>query len=86
MKHLTDFINEKLIEPKMEDAIAFPEQADIVKISPNDYEGSLAFMTYAEAKEEGVSEKLLKLKPWESVVIDEDIYVVITDLSALDEK
>ena len=55
-------------------------------IAAYDISRGVKFMTYAEAKEEGVSEKLLKLKPWESVVINEDIYVVITDLSALDEK
>lgn len=86
MKNLTEFISEKLHEPKINDAIAFPKEADVIMISPNDMEGSLAFLTIEDIKKDGGLDKVLKLGPWESIVIDEDIYVVITDLSALDEK
>ena len=78
MKHLTDFLNEALVEPKATDVVALPENADVVMISPNDMEGNLSFLTIEEIKKDGGLDKVLKLQPWESVVIDEDIYVMIT--------
>lgn len=43
-------------------------------------------MTVDEIKKDSSLSKVLKLKPWESIVIDEDIYVMIIDVEALNEK
>lgn len=43
-------------------------------------------MTVDEIKKDSSLSKVLKLNPWESVVIDEDIYVMIIDVEALNEK
>ena len=83
MKSLIQTISEAL-EPKVNEPIVFPKEADVVMISPNDMEGSIAFLTIEDIKKDGGLDKVLKLKPWESIVIDEDIYVMITDPSAID--
>ena len=84
MKSLTQTIQEALLTPKANDAIAFPEGAEVIMISPNDDEGSLAFLTIEDIKKDGGLDKVLKLGPWESTVIDEDIYVMIVDPKTLD--
>ena len=77
----------ELLERKDDSVVTLPKWADVVKISPNDFDGSISFMTVAEIKEEGSKlSKVLKLEPWESIVIDEDIYVMIIDMDALNEK
>lgn len=43
-------------------------------------------MSIDKIKKDSSLSKVLKLKPWESIVIDEDIYVMIIDVEALDEK
>jgi len=82
MKNLVNLINER----KDDTVCTLPQWCDIVKISPNDYDGSIEFMTVDEIKKESSLSKVLKLGPWESVVIDEDIYVMIIDMDALNEK
>ena len=84
MKTLTQTIQEALLTPKVNDAIALPKGAEVIVISPNDMEGSLAFLTIEDIKKDGGLDKVLKLEPWESIVIDEDIYVMIVDPSTID--
>ena len=69
-----------------DETVTMPEWCDIVKISPNDFDGSVSFLKIADIKEDKSLEKVLKLSPWESIVIDEDIYVMIIDPEALNEK
>ena len=77
----------ELLERKDDGTVTMPKWCDIVKISPNDFDGSVSFLTIADIKEEGSKlSKVLKLKPWESIIIDEDIYVMIIDVEALNEK
>lgn len=77
-------IAEALLTTKLNDAIAFPEGAEVIMISPNDMEGSLAFMSIEDIKKDGGLDKVLELKSWESTVIDEDIYVMLADPSTID--
>ena len=77
----------ELLERKDDSVSSLPKWCDVVKISPNNYDGTIEYMTIADIKEEGSKlSKVLKLEPWESIVIDEDIYVMIIDVEALDEK
>ena len=69
-----------------DETVTMPKWCDIVKISPNDFDGSVSFLKVADIKEDKSLEKVLKLGPWESVIIDEDIYVMIIDMDALNEK
>ena len=82
MKNLVNLINER----NDDTMVTLPRWCDVVKISPNDYDGSIEFMTVDEIKKKSSLSKVLKLGPWESVVIDEDIYVMIIDMEALNEK
>lgn len=82
MKNLINLINER----KDDTICTLPRWCDVVKISPNDYDGSIEFMTIDEIKKDSSLSKVLKLEPLESVVIDEDIYVMIIDVEALNEK
>lgn len=82
MKQLKDL----LLERKDDSICTLPQWCDIVKISPNNYDGTIEYMTVDEIKKDSSLLKVLKLKPWESVVIDEDIYVMIIDVEALNEK
>jgi len=82
MKDLVKTILEKQAEKTMQ----LPDYCDVVKISPNDFDGSISFLTVADIKEDKKLEKVLELEPWESTVIDEDIYVMIIDPEALNEK
>ena len=75
-----------LLERKDDSICTLPQWCDIVKISPNNYDGTIEYMTVDEIKKDSSLSKVLKLKPWESVVIDEDIYVMIIDMDALNEK
>lgn len=75
-----------LLERKDDSICTLPQWCDIVKISPNNYDGTIEYMTVDEIKKDSSLSKVLKLKPWESVVIDEDIYVMIIDMGALNEK
>ena len=68
------------------ETVTMPKWCDIVKISPNDFDGSVSFLKIADIKEDKSLEKVLKLGPWESVIIDEDIYVMIIDMDELNEK
>lgn len=81
MKQLKNFLERK------DDSIStLPKWCDVIKISPNNYDGTIEYMTVDEIKKDSSLSKVLKLKPWESIVIDEDIYVMIIDVEALDEK
>ena len=81
MKQLKFFLERK------DDSIStLPKWCDVVKISPNNYDGTIEYMTVDEIKKDSSLSKVLKLEPWESVVIDEDIYVMIIDVEALNEK
>ena len=82
MKQLKDL----LLERKDDSICTLPQWCDIVKISPNNHDGTIEYMTVDEIKKDSSLSKVLKLKPWESVVIDEDIYVMIIDVEALNEK
>ena len=75
-----------ILERNNDSGCALPEWCDVVKISPNNYDGTIEFMAIKEIKKDSKLSKVLKLEPWESIVIDEDIYVMIIDPSALDEK
>ena len=75
-----------LLEKQADKTIQLPDYCDIVKISPNDFDGSISFLTVADIKKDKSLEKVLKLEPWESIIIDEDIYVMIIDMEALNEK
>ena len=76
----------ELLERKDDSISALPKWCDVVKISPNNYDGTIEYMTIDEIKKDSSLSKVLKLKPWESIVIDEDIYVMIIDVEALNEK
>lgn len=81
MKQLKQFLEKK------DDSIAtLPKWCDVIKISPNNYDGTIEYMTVDEIKKDSSLSKVLNLKPWESIVIDEDIYVMIIDVKALNEK
>jgi len=82
MKDLVNLINER----KDDTVCTLPKWCDVVKISPNNYDGSIEFMTVDEVKKNSSLSKVLKLEPWESIIIDEDIYVMIIDMKALNEK
>ena len=82
MKTLTNLINER----KDDSVVTMPRWCDVVKISPNNYDGTIEYMTVDEIKKDSSLSKVLKLEPWESIVIDEDIYVMIIDVEALNEK
>ena len=82
MKNLVNLINER----KDDTMVTLPGWCDVVKISPNDYDGSIEFMTVDEIKKKSSLSKVLKLGPWDSIVIDEDIYVMIIDMDAFNEK
>lgn len=82
MKTLTNLINER----KDDSVVTLPRWCDVVKISPNNYDGTIEYMTVDEIKKDSSLSKVLKLEPWESIVIDEDIYVMIIDIEALNEK
>ena len=75
-----------ILENQADKTMQLPDYCDVVKISPNDFDGSISFLTVADIKEDKKLEKVLKLEPWESIVIDEDIYVMIIDPEALNEK
>jgi len=81
MKQFKNFL-----ERKDDSMSTLPKWCDVVKISPNNYDGTIEYMTVAEIKKDSSLAKVLKLKPWESIVIDEDIYVMIIDVEALNEK
>ncbi len=81
MKQFKNFL-----ERKDDSMSTLPKWCDVVKISPNNYDGTIEYMTVAEIKKDSSLSKVLKLKPWESIVIDEDIYVMIIDVEALNEK
>ncbi len=76
----------ELLEQKNDSITSIPVWCDVIKISPNDYDGTIEYMSIDKIKKDSSLSKVLKLKPWESVVIDEDIYVMIIDVEALDEK
>lgn len=76
----------EILERKDDSISTLPQWCDIVKISPNNYDGTIEYMTVDEIKKDSSLSKVLKLKPWESTVIDEDIYVMIIDIKALNEK
>ena len=82
MKNLINLINEH----KDDSTVTMPKWCDVVKISPNNFDGSVEFLTIDDVKEDSSLSKVLKLEPWESIVIDEDIYVMIIDIEALNEK
>lgn len=82
MKNLINLINER----KDDSISTLPKWCDVVKISPNNYDGTIEYMTIDEIKKDSSLAKVLKLEPWESIIIDEDIYVMIIDVKALDEK
>jgi hypothetical protein len=79
-------LKELLLERKDDSISTLPKWCDVVKISPNNYDGTIEYMTVDEIKKDSSLSKVLKLEPWESVVIDEDIYVMIIDVEALNEK
>lgn len=83
---MKDLVKRILERGSDDETITMPEWCDIVKISPNDFDGSVSFLKIADIKEDKSLEKVLKLGPWESIVIDEDIYVMIIDPEALNEK
>lgn len=76
----------EILERKDDTIVTMPKWCDVVKISPNDFEGSIEFLTIADIKKDSSLSKVLKLEPWESIIIDEDIYVMIIDIEALNEK
>ena len=79
-------LKELLLERKDDSISTLPKWCDVIKISPNNYDGTIEYMTIDEIKKDSSLAKVLKLEPWESVVIDEDIYVMIIDVEALNEK
>ena len=54
MKNLVNLINER----KDDTVCTLPQWCDIVKISPNDYDGSVEFMTVVEVKKNKSLEKV----------------------------
>lgn len=85
-QYMKDLVKRILERGSGDETVTMPEWCDIVKISPNDFDGSVSFLKIADIKEDKSLEKVLKLGPWESIVIDEDIYVMIIDPEALNEK
>lgn len=83
---MKDLVKTILERGNDDETVTMPKWCDIVKISPNDFDGSVSFLKVADIKEDKSLEKVLKLGPWESVIIDEDIYVMIIDMDALNEK
>ena len=83
---MKDLVKTILERGRDDETVTMPKWCDVVKISPNDFDGSVSFLKVADIKEDKSLEKVLKLGPWESVVIDEDIYVMIIDMDALNEK
>ena len=79
MKDLVQFIN----EVKDDTVVTLPGWAEIVKISPNEHFPSIEFVKVDEIKDEPSLKKVLDLEPWESIVIDEDIYVMLIDMDSL---
>ena len=83
---MKDLVKTILEHGNDDEIVTMPKWCDIVKISPNDFDGSVSFLKVADIKEDKSLEKVLKLGPWESVIIDEDIYVMIIDMGSLNEK
>ena len=83
---MKDLVKTILERGNDDETVTMPKWCDIVKISPNDFDGSVSFLKITDIKEDKSLEKVLKLGPWESVIIDEDIYVMIIDMDALNEK